>query len=402
MEQAYRYVIVGGALTAASAIKGIREHDRDGSILLIGNEPYLPYHRPPLTKELWFGKKTVEQIFINPAAYYLEQHVTVRDGVQVVRLDAAANTITDVQGQTFRFEKLLLATGGIPHHLPIPGGDLDGITYYRYLADYQIIRAKATPGMSAVVIGGGFIGSEISAALCVNHVKVTMIYPDHALVARIFPDDMGRAMQQRYRERGITILDGDMPTAITREGDQFVTHTKSGQQLASTILIAGIGITAAVELAQQAGLHVDNGIVVNEFLQSSNPNIYAAGDNANFPYVALDERRRVEHWDNALNQGACAGRNMAGAQVPYEYMPYFYSDLFEFGYEAVGDVTTRLEVFADWTKEFDTGVLYYLRDGKVRGAMMCNSYGKVEAARALIQRGEPMTPERLRGAIPSG
>jgi NADPH-dependent 2,4-dienoyl-CoA reductase/sulfur reductase-like enzyme len=139
--------------------------------------------------------------------------------------------------------------------------------------------------------------------------------------------------------------------------------------------------------------------VVNEYLQTSHPDIYAAGDNALFPYLALGDRRRVEHWDNAIRQGKCAGRNMAGAGAPYDHLPYFFSDLFEFGYEAVGEVDPRLEVFADWTKEYDTGVLYYLAGGKVRGAMLCNVWDKVEVARELIRRGETVTPEDLRGAI---
>ena len=164
-------------------------------------------------------------------------------------------------------------------------------------------------------------------------------------------------------------------------------------------MIVGVGVIPEMELAKSGGLEVGNGIVVNEYLETSSPDIYAAGDNAFFPYRALGQPMRIEHWDNALNQGKWAGRNMAGAHEPFTYQPYFFSDLFEFGYEATGEVDSRLETFADWQKENDTGVIYYLRDGKVRGVMMCNVWDKVETARELIRKGERMTPEKLRGLI---
>jgi len=226
-----------------------------------------------------------------------------------------------------------------------------------------------------------------------------MIYPDPSLVARVFPERLGRRLQERYQERGITILAGDAPTAIELSGSTYVTRTKNGQVVGSDLVIAGIGIRPATGLAEQAGLAVENGIVVNDRLHTSHPAIYAAGDNASFPYQALGMQTRVEHWDHALNMGKQAGRNMAGADEPYHYMPYFFSDLFEFGYEAVGEVDARLDTFADWTTEGETGVIYYLRDGYVRGVMLCNVWEKLDAARALIQRREKVSPEELKGAI---
>jgi len=395
----YTYIIIGGGLAGGYAVQGIRERDAGGSILLIGSEDYLPYNRPPLTKQLWFGKKKVEDIFAKNADFYAEQHVdtVLMDTVQ--ELNAGEKTIVDGNGQRFRYQKLLLATGGAPRRLSIPGGDLEGISYYRYLDDYFATRAEAGEGKRALIIGGGFIGSEIAAALNINKLHVTLLFPDEYLVARVFPESLGRAITRHYAEKGVTLLTKDEPTAIERKGATFVTHTRNGQQLESEILIAGIGIAPTTVLAEMAGLTVNNGIVVNEFLQTSHPDIYAAGDVANFPYQALGERRRVEHWDNAVTMGKYAGRNMAGAGEAYTYMPYFFSDLFEFGYEAVGDVTTKLETFADWQKENDTGVIYYLREGKVRGAMMCNVWNKVDAARELIKKGATVTPDDLRGAI---
>lgn len=403
VERNYTYIIVGGGLAGASAVQGIRERDPQGTILLLGRESFLPYERPPLTKGLWLGKKQVADLFPINELGYANHHVDLALGVDAVRLDAANMHLTDSRGTLYRFEKLLLATGGIPSTLTIPGSDLEGVCYYRYLLDYYVQRAHATAGRTAVVVGGGFIGSEIAAALNLNRVEVTMVFPEEYLGGRIFPADLGKAIQQHYLDRGVVVCAGDVPTAIERDAERFITHTKAGRAIPSDLLIVGIGITPGDALAKQAGLEVGNGIIVNAQLQSSNPYIYAAGDNACFPYEALGISTRIEHWDNALNQGKWAGRNMAGAGEPYHYMPYFFSDLFEFGYEAVGEVHTKLQTFSDWRKPFETGVIYYLQDGMVRGAMMCNVWGKVDAARALIrQRRKVNAPEELRGAISFG
>ncbi|MGD1002244.1 MAG: FAD-dependent oxidoreductase [Candidatus Brocadiia bacterium] len=385
-EHACDYLIVGGGLAGASAVEGIRERDAKRSVAIIGAEEHLPYDRPPLSKKLWFGKKQVKDIFLHDRAFYDRNGVTLFAGRRVVALDVKSKTVADSNGDRHRFEKLLLATGATPQLLPIPGGDLPGICYYRTLDDYQRMRLEAAEGKSAVIIGGGFIGSEMAAALCINKLKVTMIYPSGHLCGRVFPEDLGLAMERLFQSRGIRILKGQKPASFERKGSQFVVQTGGGK-VESDLLIVGVGVKPAVELAERAGLATGDGILVNEYLQTAHPDIHAAGDNARFPYQALGQQARMEHWDNALNQGKHAGRNMAGAHDAFTYMPYFFSDLFEFGYEAVGEVNSRMETRADWQKPFDTGTIYYLRDGKIRGAMMCNVWEKVEAARALIRRG---------------
>jgi len=395
----YTYVIVGGGLAGASAVQGIRELDKKGAILLIGGEQHLPYDRPPLSKKLWFGQKTVDEIFLHPREFYDQNGVDLLLGAFVTSLDAKQKTIADDEGRTFHYGKLLLATGGVPTRLPIPGGDIEGICYYRSLDDYLRLRKEAVGGKSAVVVGGGFIGSEIAAALTVNKVKVTLIFPGAYICSRVFPEPLARALEYNFVQRGVEILTGDSPASFVKKEDRFIVTTAAGRRIESDMLIVGIGIKPSIELAQRAGLRTDNGITVNEYLQSSEPDIYAAGDNAFFPYQALGQQMRLEHWDCALSQGKQAGRNMAGANEPFNYMPYFFSDLFEFGYEAVGEVNAGLETFADWQKENDTGVIYYLKDGRVRGAMMCNVWDKAEAARELIRRGQVASPESLRGAI---
>jgi len=397
-QKTYSYVVVGGGLAGAWAIDGIRQRDANGSILLVGSEPDRPYDRPPLSKQLWTGGKRVDEVFVHPAEFYAQHGVQMELRTEVVGLDLAGHTIRDGKGGVFRYEKLLLATGGTPRKLTIPGGDLEGLTYYRTLADFRNLRSSATAGKSALVVGGGYIGSEMAAALCVNNVTVTMIFPGRWLVSRVFPQPLGAAITDHYRAKGVRIVTEDVPVSIERKGGGYLTRTRGGQQISTDLVVVGVGISPNIQLAQAAGLNTGNGIVVNEFLQTSDPDVYAAGDVAFFPEQVLGPRR-IEHWDNAVSQGKHAGRNMAGANEPFTDMPFFFSDLFEFGYEAVGEVDSRLQTFADWQEPNKTGVVYYLSDRRVRGAMMCNVWGKVDAARELIRKGQPASPEELRGAI---
>lgn len=398
-EQSFEYIIVGGGLAGAYAAKGIREHDREGSILLLGNETYRPYDRPPLSKKLWFGKKKVEDIFVEDEHYYASNGIDLKLATEVVSLNAVQKAISTKDGDTYRYNRLLLSTGGTPRRLDIPGGNIEGISYYRYLDDYLLLRSEAGEGKSVVVVGGGFIGSEMAAALNINKVNVTMIFPEPYLLYRIFPAGLGQAIQNDYINRGVKVMAGDVPASFEKSGSKFITTTKGGSRVESDMVVVGVGIVPTVALAKQAQLDIENGIVVNEYLQSSDSSIYAAGDNACFPYPAIGKRVRIEHWDNAVNQGKHVGANMAGANEPFTYMPYFFSDLFDFGFEAVGETDSRYDIFEDWQKENDTGVIYYLQDGKVRGAMMCNVWDKVDAAREIIREGKPATPEDLRGAI---
>jgi NADPH-dependent 2,4-dienoyl-CoA reductase/sulfur reductase-like enzyme len=397
-EQSYRYIIVGAGVAGASAVEGIREMDPDGAILLLGAEGALPYDRPPLSKQLWKEGESIGQIYRHDAAFYEKAHVTVRLGVEAGPIDAAEHTVRDGQGAVYRYERLLLATGGTPRRLEIPGGDLPGISYYRTLGDYERLRALARAGQSALVIGGGFIGSEMAAALCMNKLKVTMVFPDQWLVSRVFPESLGRYLTEQYRAKGVEVLAGDKVVSIQKKDNGYLARSQSERDIRADLVVAGIGITPNIALAQAAGLATGNGVIVNELLQSSRPDIYAAGDIAFFPEQVIGPRR-IEHWDNALSQGKQAGRNMAGANEPFTQLPFFFSDLFEFGYEAVGEIDSRLRVFADWQEENKTGVLYYLDGQRLRGAMMCNVWEKVEAARALIRKGGTVTDNELRGAI---
>ncbi|HON12368.1 MAG TPA: FAD-dependent oxidoreductase [Chitinispirillaceae bacterium] len=383
----YNYIIVGAGIAAAHAAKGIREIDKEGSILMIGNEPYLPYNRTYLSKDLWTGKKKLENIIVHDQAYYDSLKVEIRLNTTVTNLDPAKKTITTDDGTRYSYNKLLLAAGAQPRKLSIPGADLKKVCYFRTIDDYKTTRSILGEGKSVVLIGGGFIGSEIAASLALNKVKVQMIFPEKRICNRVMPSDLADFLTNMYSERGIRIDSEDVPVSISEEGEKVRVITRNGLEFQTDFVIAGLGVRPETELASKAGLRVKNGIEVNEYLQTSDADIFAAGDNASFPYLALHKQMRVEHWDNAINQGLYVGRNMAGAESPYSHLPFFFSDLFEFGYEAVGDLNSELEVKADWKKPFEKGVLYYLEQHRVRGIMLCDVWGKVPDARRLIKEG---------------
>ncbi len=394
----FDYVIVGAGRAGISAVEGIRELDSSCSILLVGAESHLPYDRPPLSKQLWSGKNKVTDIFVHDRAYFERAGVELATTERITELRPGEKTILSDRGRRERYGKLLLATGGTPRRLQIPGAESEGVFYYRTLDDYLAL-SRAPEGKSILVVGGGFIGSEVAAALSMHGAHVTMIFPERRLLERVFPAALADVIQERYEQRGVRILSEDAPVSFAPRGGSLAVETRRGEHLTCDAIVVGAGIEPEVGLALSAGLAVENGIEVNELLESSIPGIFAAGDNANFPYQALGKRMRVEHWDNAVSQGKAAGRNLAGAKEPFDYMPYFFSDLFDFGYEAVGDVSSSLTTYADWQEENETGVVYYLEDGRVRGVMLCNIWGKLDEARALISSGIRMSEHDLLGAV---
>ena len=388
----YRYLIIGGGMTAAAAVDGIREVDPAGSIGIFSMESDPPYDRPPLSKGLWKGDP-VEGIWRKskgePAEFHLQNEIT-----EIIPKERRA---TDNQGNAFTYEKLLLATGGTPRHLPF---DDDRIVYFRTLADYRWLRALTETAERFAVIGGGFIGTEVAAALAMNGKKVTMIFPGHEIGERIFPRDLAQYVSGLYKTKGVELLGGEKVVASEVRGDQRALKTTSGKTVLVDAAVAGIGIEPNIALAESIGLTTDRGIVVDEFLRTNEAGIFAAGDVAVFYNPALKKRMRVEHEDNANTMGRLAGRNMAGKLEPYHHIPFFYSDMFELGYEAVGEVDSRLETYADWKRPNEEGVIYYLRDGCVRGVLLWNVWGQADGARRLIAEAGPFTRENLKGRLP--
>ena len=389
--QHYKYLLVGGGMTADAAMQGIQSVDPVGAIGLFSAESDPPYNRPPLSKALWKGE-SVDTIWRRTD----NQHVTFHLGRTVTGIEPVNKQVVDAQGDRYSWEKLLLATGGSPRRLPF--GD-DHINYFRTLADYRRLRALTEKGQRFAVIGGGFIGSEIAAALTLNQKKVVMLFPGKSIGDRVFPHDLSRFVSNFYREKGVEVLTGERVSGLEARGDQLAVETSSPREILVDGVVAGIGIEPNVELAQAASLKVENGIVVDELLRTSHPDIYAAGDVAAFHNPALGKRIRVEHEDNANTMGRLAGRNMAGQSDPYHHLPSFYSDMFELGYEAVGELDSRLETFADWKQPNKEGVIYYLQNGRVRGVLLWNVWGQVDAARELIAELGPFHAENLKGRL---
>jgi len=388
----YTYVIVGGGMTADAAAHGIREVDPTGSIGVVGAEPHPPYNRPPLSKALWKGDSE-QTIWRDTAATRAELHL----GRRVAAIDPRGHTATDDAGTVYRFSKLLLATGATPRRV---ASETDPIIYFRTLDDYRRLRALALEQRRFAVIGGGFIGSEVAAALRLQGREVTMLVPEAGLSGRLFPADLSSFLVEYYREKGVVMRMGEGLARLDQRTGRAVIRTTTGGELAADVVVAGLGVVPDVALAQEAGLRTDNGIVVDEFCGSSAPDIYAAGDVANFPNPALGTRLRVEHEDHANTMGRTAGLNMAGRRTAYRHLPFFYSDLFELGYEAVGELDARLETVADWKEPFREGVVYYLKDGRVRGVLLWNTWGQVDHARALIGEPGPFRPAALKGRLP--
>jgi len=370
-----KYLIVGAGMTGDMAAKGIREHDSDGPITMIGADPHPPYKRPLLTKGLWQGAPE-EKLWREPA-----EGVELVTGCRIVSLDLAGHAATSDEGEEYRWEKLLLATGARPREIP----GAEGVIWYRTLDDYRRLRETAPEGAHVAVIGGGFIGSEIAAGLIGNGARVTMLFPEPGIGHRLFPADLSASVTDYYREKGVEVLAGEMVDSAS--GDRV--ETKSGRTIEADAVVAGLGVVPDVELAEAAGLEIDYGIVLDEYGRvPGHTDVFAAGDVARFPVLALGTTMRIEHEDHANMHGKFVGANMAGAETPYEHLPFFYSDLFDLGYEAVGAVDSRLEAVEDWQEPYRKGIVTYVEDGRPRGVLLWNVWDKVDDARDLIRAGE--------------
>lgn len=410
---AYDYVIVGAGMAAAKAIEGIRAEDETGSIGVFGADTAAPVYRPDLSKTLWVDAEASLQgsLMISGAEgsdSAPDAGTQIHLGTTVTALSPDEHSITLADGRSVRYGKLLLATGAEPRTAGLEPGDR--VIYYRTVADYRRLRELAVPGAHIVVVGGGYIGSEVAAVLQQNQVRVSLVATSEPLLAQMFPESLARMLTQEFRDRGVEIVLGRLAGGTVRE-DGVTVRLEDGTEIAADAAVVGVGVDPRTELARAAGLAVDGGVLVDEHLRTGAHSIYAAGDVARYPDRLLGIRR-VEHASAAETMGKVAGRNMAGAGKPYRTTPFFWSDLFDYGYEAVGELDTRHTMVEDWAvgedgqPDHSTGVVYYLGEaGSVRGVLLWNVWDSVKLAREVIGRTaeEPVTePESLRGTIPLG
>jgi len=376
----FDHLIVGGGVAGFAAARTIREHDEKASIAMVTNERVGPYQRPALSKALWAGERE-RAIFYDTE----DLDLVLLKGRRVMRIDPSEHAVVDAAGAVHGYGKLLIATGARPRSLRFGDGI---VRYLRNIQDYHAIREAADGGRSFLVIGGGFLGAELAAALTNQGNDVAMVFPESGINARIFPSDLAAYLNAYYAERGVVVYPGSLVRAVERDDADLVrTSLGDGRVLRTHEVVAAIGAVPETGLAESAGLEVSDGIVVDEFFRTSAPDVFAAGDVANYPDPVLG-RRRVEHEDHATHSGHYAGLAMVGHGEPYRHLPLFYSDMFDHGYEAVGVLDPSKKTHTRWDEPFRKGVTYYLDDdGHVQGVLLWNTWKRVDEARTLVRRG---------------
>jgi len=369
--QDYRYVIIGGGMAGGRACDGIRRMDTEGSVALVTDELHRPYERPPLSKGYLVGKQGLGKVYLKEEAYYAQSQVDIISGVRAKQVDPALHSVTLGDGQVLKYGKLLLATGGRAKRLPIPGNDLKGVFTLRTIEDANAIRDAAQSGRRALVLGGSFIGSEVAASLAQLGLDVTMVFPESRLLERVVPEELSTFLHAKYQDYGIRILTGIKPIRLVGSETVEQAEVDNGESLSAGLVVMGVGIDLNTDLARSAGLELDDrgAVVVNSALQTSDPDIYAAGDIAAWPSSTFGKRLRVEHWDVARRQGLQAGRNMAGEEKAYVALPYFYSDLFDFSFEAWGDLTSWDQTVLRGTLASGSFAFYYFNQGVMAGVL---------------------------------
>ena len=384
------FVIVGASLGGAKAAEELRERGFDGRVVLIGTESERPYERPPLTKDYLRGESEREKAYVHKAEYYEEHEIELISGATVNAVDPGAATVTLDDGQELTYDRLLLTTGAEPRRLSSAGTELREIYYLRSLADCDLLRERLDSANRVAVVGSGWIGSEFAASARTLGLEVALIDPLELPNERIFGPEIGTFYRDVHAEHGIELHLGDGVEAFEGDGAVQRVRTSSGKVIECDFAVVGVGVAPRVELARGAGLEVENGIVVNEHLQSAAENVFAAGDVANAWHPFFERRIRVEHWANALNQGPAAARAMLGDSAAYDRLPYFFSDQYDVGMEYSGYATSWDQVVFRGDRDGGEFVAFWLEGGRVLAGMNVNVWDVNEHVQALIRSGEPV------------
>jgi 3-phenylpropionate/trans-cinnamate dioxygenase ferredoxin reductase subunit len=392
------FVIVGGGLAGASAAEALRAEGFDGRVVLIGDETERPYHRPPLSKDYLQGKFEKEKIYVHPERWYVDNDVELRLNCRVTAIDGVAHQLTLQSSERIGYDKLLLTTGSSPRPLKVPGSDLDGVLYLRRVADCEAIKAAFVTAKRVAIIGAGWIGLETAAAARAAGVEVTVLETAELPLVRVLGPEVGEIFLNLHTHHGVT-MDMNVQVAEITGVDHRATGVRlaDGRQIDADVVVVGVGITPNTELAGAAGLTIDNGIVVDEYLQSSGPDVFAAGDVANTWYPWLDRHLRLEHWSAALNQGPVAAANMMDRAVAYDRVPYFYSDQYDLGMEYSGFVESGHYDQIVFRGEVAEGkyIVFWLADGRVLAGMNVNVWDVTDAIADLVRSGKPIDAARL-------
>lgn len=381
-------VVVGASLAGAKAVEALRDSGYDGSLVLLGAEPHPPYERPPLSKGHLLGTAELESAFVNDAGWYDEHEVELMTGTEVTELDTRGHRVL-VGATPQSYSKLLLTTGCSPRRMPLAEQHGAPVTYLRTMEDSARIKAALRPGSRVVVIGGGWIGLEVAAAARTVGADAAVVESLDLPLLRVLGGEVAEIFAGLHREHGVDLRLSAEVTAVERTRDRAVVRLADGAAIEADLVVVGVGVAPNTALAESAGLDTDNGILVDEHLRTSDPDVYAAGDVASVQHPVLGQRVRVEHWDNAIGQGTVAGQNLAGREVAYERLPYFFTDQYDLGMEYVGYVPRSgydSVVLRGDTTESRVFTAFWLREGTVLAGMQANDWDATEQIRQVVGR----------------
>jgi 3-phenylpropionate/trans-cinnamate dioxygenase ferredoxin reductase subunit len=392
------FVIVGASLAGAKAAETLRDEGFTGRVVLVGEEPEPPYERPPLSKGYLLGSDERTAAFVHDRSWYDKQNIELRTGTRAEELDPGAHTVTLAGGERLTYDKLLLTTGSVVRRLQLPGAELEGVHYLRRIEHSDTLRGVLVEGARVVVVGGGWIGLEVAAAARTHGATVTLVEVDTLPLRRVLGDEVAQVFADLHADHGVDLrLGTGIREIVGTDGRVASVTLDDGTSLSADAVVVGVGITPAVELAQAAGLAVDNGVLVDAALRTSDPDVYAAGDVANADNPLLGRHIRVEHWQNALDGGPAAARSMLGQDVVYDRVPYFFTDQYDLGMEYTGyaepgsydQVVFRGDVAG---REF---IAFWLADGRVLAGMNVNVWDVAEDIQRIVRSGAQVDPARL-------
>lgn len=389
------FVIVGASMAGGRAAETLRQEGFDGRIVLVGAERERPYERPPLSKELLRGEAPDDKPFLRPPEYYDEQSIELRLGTRAERLIPAERRVILAGGESLQYDRLLITTGASVRHLRIPGVDLPGVHYLRTIRDAQAIRAASETARRAVVVGAGFIGSEVAASCRMKGLEVTVLEAGPVALQRALGEQVGGVYGGIHRDHGIDLRLGEGIAEFRGAGRLEEAVTASGARIPCDLAVVGVGVQPAVGWLEDSGIALQNGVVVDELSATNLPGVYAAGDVANWWHPTLGERLRVEHWDNAQNQGIAAAKSMLGKGEPYAPVPYFWSDQYDLTLQYVGHASGQDEVVFRGAADPSNLLAFYLRDGQLRAAIGVNRAKDITSVRRILRNNVAVTREEL-------
>jgi 3-phenylpropionate/trans-cinnamate dioxygenase ferredoxin reductase subunit len=389
------FVIVGASLAGAKAAETLRREGFDGQIVLIGDEPVRPYERPPLSKGYLQGSTEREKVFVHDAGFYGSNDIDLRLSRQAETLDPKDRLVILDNGEQIGFDACLIATGAEPRRLNVPGSDLDGVYYLRDLADADRLGAAIASAEKVVVIGAGWIGCEVAASARQLNAEVAMVEAAPVPLGRVLGEELGRFYAEVHRNHGVELHLGVGLDSLAGDGKVEEVRLADGHRIGCDVVVVGVGVAPRVELGVSAGVEVENGIVTDEHLATSAPNVYAAGDVANAWHPLFGRRIRLEHWSSALNQGPAAARSMLGQLTPYSKVPYFFSDQYDIGMEYSGYATEWDQVIYRGDPTSREFIAFWLHDGLVAAGMNVNVWDVADHVAAMVAAQVPVDPTRL-------